>query len=173
MKRVRPRSAMQSHAALASNRGGIRQVAPVHSAQETTLMIPCTWCSGKHRRISSLADHSQASTRLVICAVMLAWVVTTPLGRFDVPLVYRIKARRSALMFEVIVVNSGVWGARSWSYNNRRMPRAVTIGDSREAAGGSQMSIDALASSMKYSSSGLAALTGNGTAIPPALQMPH
>ncbi len=50
-------------------------------------MIPCTWCSGKHRRMRSLADHSQASIRLMTCAPMLAWVVTTPFGWLVVPLV--------------------------------------------------------------------------------------
>jgi len=87
MNRVILPPAMESHTALASKRGSISQAAPDHSAQETTLMIPWTWCSGKHSKMRSSADHSQALTRVSICAPMLAWVVTTPLGRLVVPLV--------------------------------------------------------------------------------------
>ena len=39
--------------------------------------------------------HSQASTKVVTCASRLRNVVTTPLGRPVVPLVYIMSARRS------------------------------------------------------------------------------
>jgi len=71
----------------ASNFGGISQRAPTHSAQVRTLMIPCTWCSGRTSRIQSSARHPQAVTRLVTCATMFACVVTTPLDLPVVPLV--------------------------------------------------------------------------------------
>src|SRR5262249_57728213 len=88
----------RSQTVLASKRGSISQIPPAHSAQETTLMMPWTWCNGKHNRIRSSGDHSQASTNAVICALMFTWVVTTPLGRLVVPLVYRIMARRSPVI---------------------------------------------------------------------------
>ena len=59
-----------------------------------TLTMPWMWCSGRVRRIRSSCSHSQASTSDLIWASMLAWVVTTPLGRPVVPLVNRIMARR-------------------------------------------------------------------------------
>jgi hypothetical protein len=60
MNRVTLPLAIQSHTAWASKRGSMWQVAPDHSAQETTLMIPCTWCT-----MRSSADHSQGSTMLL------------------------------------------------------------------------------------------------------------
>jgi len=82
-------------------------------------------------------------------------------------------ARRSRGMSEVMSGNSPGWRERSCSYENARMPRAAAIGASREAAGASNTNVDACASSIKYSNSGLVELSGNGTATPPARQMPH
>src|ERR1700730_1686296 len=87
MNRVTPPPAIASHTAFAPKPGSISQVAPAHSAQQTTLTIPCTWWRGNHNTTRSLADHSQASTRLITCAARLAWVVTTPFGWLVVPLV--------------------------------------------------------------------------------------
>ncbi len=53
------------------------------------------------------------------------------------------------------------------------MPPAVAIGDTRGAARVSNTNVDAAVSPMKYSSSDLGELSGNGTAMPPARQMPH
>src|SRR5215469_14295132 len=162
MKRVSLLVAIESHTAFASKRGSIRQVAPAQSAQDTTLMIPCTWCNGKHNTMRSSEDHSQASTRLVIWAVMLAWVVTTPLGRPEVPLVYRIMARLSLVTLRPISFPSGFWSVHRSSDLSTRRPRDAAIGDSCGSRKASHTTVFALLSSMKYSSSGPGELSGKG-----------
>src|SRR5271170_1813716 len=139
MKRVTWPPAIQSHTAFASKRGSMWQVAPDCSAQHTTLIIPCTWCNGRHSKMRSAADHSQASTRLLICAVVLAWVVTTPFGRLVVPLVYRIMARRAL----EITGRSDGWERASCSYVSARKPRLAAIGSTNGAAWRSNTTIDA------------------------------
>src|SRR5262245_2399697 len=78
----------------AANFANGSMVAPLHSAQQVTLMMPWMWCNGRKRGIRSAALHSHAVTRLSICAWMFACVVTTPFGLLVVPLVYRIMPRR-------------------------------------------------------------------------------
>ena len=69
--------------------------------------------------------------------------------------------------------NSAGWRARILSYRKARMPRASAMGASWGSAIASNTNVDALVSSMKYSSSDLGELRGKGTATPPARQMPH
>src|SRR5207302_2058854 len=72
------------------------QPRPAPNAQLSTFTMPCTWWSGRTRRMRSSALHSQAVTSDVTWARRLPCVVTTPLGLPVVPLVYRIMARRSS-----------------------------------------------------------------------------
>src|SRR5216110_423861 len=68
----------------------------LHDALPISFTMPCTWWSGRTRRMRSSALHSHAVTSDVTWARRLPCVVTTPLGLPVVPLVYRIMARRSS-----------------------------------------------------------------------------
>jgi hypothetical protein len=103
---------------------------------------------------------------------MFAWLVTTPLGRLEVPLVYKIMARLSLLKLGPISRSADA-SRHSSSYLNARMPRDAATSDSRGSVNASPTNADALLSSIKYSSSGRGALRGKGTATPPACHIPH
>ena len=135
------------------------------------LMMPWTWCSGSTFRMRSSGVQPQASTRVVTWAWMLACVVTTPLGLPVDPLVYRtIAALSTATSGRACLTTES---SSSSVVRTKRSPRASAIGLSLSANWGCATTMDASASSTVYSNSASGWDTANGTAMPPALQMPH
>ena len=168
-------SAMQSHTTLASNRGSMRHAAPDHNAQESTLMIPWTWCSGKHSTMRSSPDHSQACTSVLICAVCFVRgdhafrFAGGPAG------VENHGAPRACDGWQFCRRVAGRLGSGEFLVECAHLfvqAAGAANGWRSGAYAASKSTVDARVSSIRNSNSGFAELHGNGTAMPPARQMP-
>ena len=101
---------------------------------------------------------------------MFAWVVTTPLGRPVVPLVYTIIARRD----EAGAGNGPAAGpARASPTRSTGTPALCAAGPSALVKSSLTIATDAAESRRTYSHSPAGWLVARGTAMPPARQIPH